>query len=78
MILDLHQQREPAMCRFFHSAMRLHHHRLLRGTWGDLAALKRNADDGDQHPQPDPAHRRLFILVDALMVTLEPKRASWA
>ena len=46
--------------------------------WCDLAALKRNADDGDQHPQPDPAHRRLFILVDALMVTLEPKRASWA
>ena len=29
------------MCRFFHSAMRLHHHRLLRGTWGDLAGVGR-------------------------------------
>ena len=38
--------------------------------WCDLAALKRNADDGDQHPQPDPAHRRLFFLLDVLVVTL--------
>ena len=31
---------------------------------------ERNADDGDQHPQPDPAHRRLFFLLGVLVVTL--------